>query len=228
MTSRRTTEDEAAADRPVDAATVDRLVAMLTPVRPRKAWRDALLLGGLAAAELAVVVGLHAPRADMMAAMSGPMIWWKMASCAGIAVAGAAALLALLSPEASSHTGRRWMIGASGLAALVGLTLVVIGSLPASVQRVLDWREGLACVGMVELYAFPMVLAALWLARRAAPANPRAAAVAAGVFSAGWGALLFVWWCPHDDPLYTLVWYGLALALGAGAAWTLLPRFLRW
>ena len=229
MASRRFSNNTAGpTGRPADVATVDRLVATLTPVRPRKAWRDALWLAALAAVELTLVVSLQAPRPDLSTAMAGPMFWWKLASCVGIAAAGAAALLAVLSPDAKTHAGRRGMVGAAGLAGAIGLVLIVIRTLPASVQMTLDWREDLACVGMVELYALPMAVAALWLARRAAPANPRAAALAAGVLSAAWGAALFVWWCPHDDPLYIVVWYGLALALGAGAAWMLLPRFLRW
>ena len=211
-----------------DARIIDRLVSDLHPVRPRKAWRDALWLGVVALIELVLVVSTSAPRADLAAAMTGPMFWWKLASCAGLATAGASALFSLLSPEARVDAGRRWMLGAAGVAALVGIVLIGITALPASVQMTLDWREGLACVGMVELYAAPMVLATFWIARRAAPSNPRAAAVAAGLASAGWGALLFVWRCPHDDPLYIVVWYGLALAIGAGIAWTVLPRFLRW
>ena len=207
---------------------IDQLVSDLAPVRPRKAWRDALLLGLVACVEVVVVVETSAPRRDIAAAMAGPMFWWKLASCVGIAAAGVAALFALLSPAARATAGRRWMLGASGVAGLIGLVLIGVGALPASVQMTLDWREGLACIAMVELYALPMLLASLWIARRAAPASPRAAAFAAGLASAAWGAMLFVWWCPHDDPLYITVWYGLALLIGAGVAWTVLPRFLRW
>ncbi len=207
---------------------IDQLVSDLAPVRPRKAWRDALWLGVVGLVELVLVVATSAPRADLAVAMTGPMFWWKLASCAGIAAAGAAALFALLTPEARVDAGRRWMLGAAGVAALIGVVLIGISALPAAVQMTLDWREGLACVGMVELYALPMLLATLLIARRAAPSSPRAAAFAAGLASAGWGALLFVWWCPHDDPLYIVVWYGLALSVGAGVAWTVLPRFLRW
>ena len=155
-------------------------------------------------------------------------MWWKLAGCAAIALAGAAALLVVLSPDSRRRAGRYWMLGATGLAAMVGIALIIAGSPLQSVDQVSNWRDGLGCVAMVELYALPMLLATVWLARRAAPARPRAAALATGVASAGWGALLFVWWCPHDDPLYVLVWYGLAVALTAGAAWTLLGRLLRW
>ncbi len=207
---------------------IDRLVSDLQPVRPRRAWRDALWLAALALVELALVVRLSAPRADIAAAITAPMFWWKLASCAGLAATGAAALFALLSPEARADAGRRWMLGAAAVAGLVGVVLIGFTALPASVQMTLDWREGLDCILRVEIYALPMATATVWLARRAAPASPRAAALAAGLASAGWGALLFAWQCPHDDPLYVVVWYGLALAVGAGLARLVLPRFLRW
>ena len=50
----------------------------------------------------------------------------------------------------------------------------------------------------------------------------------AGVAAAGWGAFVFAWSCPHADPLYVIVWYGLAVTLGAALGRWLLPRALRW
>ena len=75
---------------------------------------------------------------------------------------------------------------------------------------------------------WPMLLATVFITRRAAPARPRAAATAAGVASAGWGAVVFAWACPYDEPVYIALWFGLALIAGAVFGRLLLPRLLRW
>ena len=56
---------------PGDETTIDRLVAALTPVRPRTVARDALWLAAVAVVELVVVLMFRAPRTDMMTAMAG-------------------------------------------------------------------------------------------------------------------------------------------------------------
>lgn len=204
-------------------ATIDHLVADLVPVRARRGWHDAAWLGGVMAVELALVAVVMPVRADLDAAMHGTMFWWKLLGSAGIAVAAAVALVALVVPGA--RRGQlRW-------AALAGLVVVlagaVLGAGGAELARTLDWREGLMCVAVVEAYALPVWVAAFVIARRGAPTRPRVAAVAAGLAGAAWGAAAFALWCPHDDALYVVVWYGLALALGAGAG-ALLTRWLRW
>jgi hypothetical protein len=66
------------------------------------------------------------------------------------------------------------------------------------------------------------------LMRRGAPTDRPGSALAIGVASAGWGAFLFTFRCPHDDPLYIAVWYGLGCAIVAGLGYLALPRIARW
>ena len=203
--------------------TIDRLVADLAPVRARRAWHDAAWLGGIMAVELALVAVVMPVRADLDTAIHGAMFWWKLLGSAGIAVAAALALVALVVPGARSGQ-LRW-------AALAGLIVVLAGALLGAggveLAHTLDWREGLMCVGIVEAYALPVWAAAFLLARRGAPTRPRLTAIAAGLAGAAWGAAAFALWCPHDDALYVVVWYGIALALGAGMG-ALLTRWLHW
>ena len=216
------------ADRMPSELTIDRLVAGLAPVRPARPWRGVLALLVVAAVELALVIGMTPPRNDMEMAMAGPMLWWKIASSLLLAVAGTLALAATLVPDAPRKAGVRWMLGAAGIALVTGIAVTDHQALPAAMADTMSWREGLACIAVVEAYALPMLLAMLLVARRAAPAWPRATAIAAGVASAGWGAVAFAWRCPHDSAMYVLVWYGLAVVIGAGLALLVLPRFLRW
>ncbi|TRW16892.1 NrsF family protein [Glacieibacterium frigidum] len=207
---------------------VDRLVGDLEPVRPHRAWHGVALLAAVMLAELALILAMMPARPDLSSAMTGPMFWWKLVGCAGVAVAAAGALLVLVSPAARPGAGRRWLWLSLGGAVIAGAALWAAGAMPARLAETLDWRAGLHCVAIVEAYALPVWLAAFVVARRGAPARPRAAAVAAGLCGAAWGAAGFVWSCPHDDPLYVVTWYGLALLIGAGAGALVLTRWLRW
>lgn len=206
---------------------IDGLVAGLTPVRPRSRWRDAALLAVVAAVEVMVVAAMMPMRADMGVAVQGMMFWWKLGGALCIAAAGAAALIVLLTPDARPHAGRRLMLGVSGAVLLVGLTLVASGATPMP-GAMPAWREGVGCLLLVIFYGLPMLAATVFVARRAAPARPKAAATAAGVASTGWGAVVFAWTCPYDNPIYVALWFGLAAVIGAVTARALLPRLLRW
>jgi hypothetical protein len=108
-----------------------------------------------------------------------------------------------------------WLLdaGAAGRAALIAR---------------LDWREGVDCLWNVGLLSLPLVTALALLMRRGAPTQPGRTALAAGLAAAGFGAFVFAFHCPHDDPLYVAVWYGGAVALVSGLARLLLPRLARW
>ena len=206
---------------------IDGLVAGLKPVRPRSRWRDAAILAGVGAAEIALVAMAMPMRSDMAAAMHDMMMWWKLGGSLCIALAGVAALLVLLTPDARPAAGRSLVLGVAAGVLLVGLALIAGGAMPMP-GAMPDWREGLDCAKMVFVYGLPMLAATLFLGRRAAPARPRAAATAAGVASTGWGAVVFAWTCPYDNPVYIALWFGLALVAGALLGRLLLPRLLRW
>ena len=206
---------------------IDGLVDGLTPVRPRSRWRDVMLVVLVAAAELFLVMAFQPMRHDMMAAATQPMFWWKVGGSLCITVAGVAALIVLLTPDAAPRAGRRWILGAAAAVLIAGLSLIGAGAMPMP-GAMPDWREGLDCVRWCFVYGLPMLAVTVFVARRAAPARPRAAATAAGVASTGWGAVVFSWTCPYDNPVYITLWFGLALIAGALAGRLLLPRLLRW
>jgi len=206
---------------------INGLVDGLTPVRPRTRWRDALLLALVGAAELALVMMLQPMRDDMVSAMHDPMFWWKVGGSLCVTVAGMAALVVLLTPDARVGAGRRFVLGAAAAVLIAGLALIGGGAMPTP-RSMPDWREGLSCARLCFLYGLPMLAATVFVARRAAPARPRAAATAAGLAATGWGSVVFCWTCPYDDPIYITLWFGLALTAGALAGRLLLPRLLRW
>lgn len=205
---------------------VDRLVAELAPVKPRRLWRDAVLVGSFALIELALVLGMSRPRPDMIAAMHGPMFWWKLSSCVALALTGGTAALLAMAPAGAP---RRWWLGLAAVAAVAAAVLLGTSmEMPEGLWARLEWREGLLCAGLTLAYALPMALLLTLLARRAAPTRPVLVAWAAGLGSAGWGAFAFAWSCWHDDPVYVVIWYGGAVLLCAVLARVLLVRLIRW
>jgi len=50
----------------------------------------------------------------------------------------------------------------------------------------------------------------------------------AGLAAAGWGAFVFAFACPVDDPLYVAVWYSLGCGAVTLLARLVLPHLTRW
>ena len=207
---------------------IDRLSAGLKPVRRRSVGLDATVIGVICVAELALFLGMGAMRPDMPVAMSHPSFWWKLIGLALIAaVSGTVALLSF-DPARSPHRGLR------GVMAIVAGCLAVGWALDASrdgwtrLAARLDWHQGMHCVVKMVLLSIPAVLGLGVLMQRGAPTSMRGTAWAVGTAAAAWGAFVFVFACPSDDPLYIAVWYLLACLVVAGAARLLLPRLTRW
>jgi hypothetical protein len=210
----------------------DRLIAHLAsdlkPVRRRRASVDALILAGLGAVEVAVFLGLGFMRPDMNAAMCLPTFWWKLGSLGVIAAVGMGVAIASFDPVRSPRRGLRWVgaIVAACLAAGWLLDAARDGA-PALVAR-LDWPAGLHCVAKMVALSVPAVIALGVLMRRGAATDQAGSALAAGIAAAAWGAFVFVFACPFDDPLYIAVWYLMGCSLVTAFARLVLPRMARW
>jgi hypothetical protein len=211
---------------------IDQLVAGLEPVRPRRRWREAALLGLLVLLEIPLFLLLSELRPDMPDAMATPAFWWKSGSFAVIAILAGAAMLISLDP--ATTTPRRvagWWRGLAGFApaALALGWLIDAGASGRSALLArLEWRDGLDCLANIALLTLPLVLALGMLMRRGAPTQPARTSAAAGLAAAAAGAVVFALHCPHDDPLYVAVWYGGAVLAVAGIARAVLPRVVRW
>lgn len=207
---------------------IDDLAAGLAPVRRRSARRDALWIALLAAIELGLFLMMGAERRDILMAMTLLSFWWKLASLGMLALAGIATALRSFDPAGSPRGGLRWIGWLVGLALIVGWAIDAgRGGGGALVAR-LEWRRGVDCMFAMAVLSIPMLVALGILMRRGAPTDRPGSALAAGIAGAAWGALVFVFRCPHDDPFYVAVWYGLGCALVALAGRLLLPRVARW
>jgi hypothetical protein len=219
-------------DRPHPDPVIDALVADLGAVQPRRAWREAAVIGGLVAVELLLFVLLRDLRPDLPAMLETPIFWWKSMSFGVIGLIAVIALLVSLDPSTSNcyRLSGLWRgLAVLALAALLLGWLIDAGaSGGAALLARLDWREGLDCLLSVWLLSLPLVLVFGLLMRRGASTQPARSAAAAGLAAAGFGAFIFAFHCPHDDPLYVTVWYGGAVLAVAGVARLLLPRLTRW
>ena len=211
---------------------IDALVADLDAVTPRRWTHEAALLAGLIVAEILVFLSLNALRDDMPRAMASAAFWWKAGSFGLIALIAAAAMLVSLDPATTNARRLSGLWRALRLAAPSALALGWLIDAGAAGRSVLlarlEWREGLDCLANIGLLSLPLVLALAVLMRRGAPTRPDRTAAAAGLAAAGFGAFVFAFHCPHDDPLYVAVWYGGAVFAVTGVARLILPRLARW
>jgi len=207
---------------------IDRLANELKPVRRRTGWSDALVLLVLCAIEFGLFLVTGMMRSDMPMAMHLPSFWWKLASLGLIGLVSGTVAIVSLDPVRSPRRGLRW------IAALIAACLASGWLLDASrdgfstlISR-LDWVNGLQCVYEMAVLSVPAVIGLGLLMRRGAPTDHAGTALAAGLAGAAWGAFVFVFACPFDDPLYVAVWYSLGCGAVTLFARFTLPRLTRW
>ena len=208
---------------------LDRLAANLAPVRPRNARRDGLILGAVCLVELVLSVEQGGMRPDMAAGMQQPAFWWKLGCLGLIALGAGAAAVLSFTPERSSRRPLAWLLGLVLLALTVGglICLGPVSHAPTLAAR-LDWHHGMQCIRRMVLLAVPPLIALSLLMRRGAATDRAATAWLVGLAAAAWGAFVFVFACPSDDPLYIAVWYSLSCGLVCVITRLLLPRLTRW
>ncbi|WP_454882924.1 NrsF family protein [Sphingomonas oryzagri] len=130
-------------------------------------------------------------------------------------------------PPASPRRGMRITFVMSGMVMIAGL---VVASSADGAQPLLDRlspAHGMLCAAAIIVLSMPMMGALAVLMRRAAPANPRQSALAAGFSASTCGALVFTICCPMNDPLYIMVWYSAGVAVVTAVARWLLPKRFR-
>jgi hypothetical protein len=207
---------------------VDRLSQDLRPVRRRSIAREALLLLLLGVIEVATFLGMGFMRPDMPMAVEAPSFWWKLTSTGLIAVLGAGVAILSSDPVRSPRCGLRWILVCIVAILASGWLIDASGNGIADLVRRLDWSQGLQCVWKMVALSIPPAVALGVLVRRGAPTDRGGTALAAGLSSAAWGAFVFVFACPSDDPLYIAVWYTVGCSIVTIVGRTVLLRLSRW
>ncbi len=207
---------------------LDELVADLTPVRPRRAGRDLLLFSLIGAIELGLFLLFGAARHDIMIAMKLPSFWWKIGSLGALTITAGITAVRSFDPSVSPRKGLRLVPALVGATLAIGWVIDAARAGGAALWARLMWHHGVDCVFAMVMLAIPAILALGLLMRRGAPTDRIGSAWAVGVASAAWGAFVFIFSCPHDDPFYVAVWYLAGCALTALIARLVLPRMTRW
>jgi hypothetical protein len=208
---------------------VERLVSSLRPVRRRSILGDLVIFGCVCAVELVLFFGLGAMRADMPAAMEQPSFWWKLTSLGVLAAVGAAVSILSFDPVVSPRRGLHLLAVIVVLCLASGWAIDALqgGGLQEFARRI-DWRDGLQCAGKMALLSVPAVIGLGLLMRRGAPTDTVGTSVSVGITAAAWGAFVFVFACPYDDPLYIAVWYAVGCGMITLFSRFALPRLTHW
>ena len=207
-----------------DALILD-LAANLTPVKRRSLLRETVLLLALAAAELALFLGLGAMRRDMGMMIGSAYMIWRIGSLAILAGISGTVAVRSFSPLASPRRGLMLALALAGVAVIAGAFVGFPADRPL-LDRVAP-ANGILCAVSIILLSLPMMATLSILMRRAAPTHPEGSALAAGLAAGTCGAFIFAFCCPMNDPLYTVLWYFAGCATVTAAARWLLPRHYR-
>jgi hypothetical protein len=209
-------------------ALIDKLVGDLRPVPRPSVGPQIVVLLLLAVVELAGFLALGMMRPDMGAAVDRAAFWWKMAGLGALALIGVSIALRSFSPESAPRAGlRRWAIALAGIV-FIGVVIDIAGQGADGLAARLMWRMGVECLTVMTVLSVPPVIALGYMMRRGAPTDHPASAAAVGVAAAAWGAFIFAFHCPSDDPFYILFWYALSCATITLLARAFLPLTSRW
>ena len=216
---------------------IDRLAAELRPVRAASRGRDLAVIAAVCLAELAAFFMTSAMRDDMPGMMpvalhdmpAGQMsFWWKLVGL--LAIAGVSGVAAIRSFRPSGAPRRAFPALAVLIACVfaAGWAIDAAGGVPGHLLARLDWRNGVGCTIKMAMLAVPPMIGMAVLMRRGAATDAAATATVAGLAAAAWGAFVFVFACPSNDPLYIAVWYSVGCGIVTLAARVVFPRIAAW
>lgn len=207
---------------------IDRLSRDLKPVRRQSVWRDIAIIAVICIAEIIVFFVLGAALPDMPMRMHQPTFWWRLVSLGLIAVISGIAAILSFTPTYSPRRALRWLLVVIGVCLAAGLC---IGAGPddlESLARRIDWTNGIQCAAKMIALSVPPVLGLGALMRRGAATDGSRTALLVGIAGAAWGAFVFVFACPFNDPLYIAVWYTGGCGTVVLVSRAILPHLSRW
>lgn len=207
---------------------IDQLAGDLAPVRPRRFWVDASIMALVAVIELALLFAIGFAHLDMHRLMTQPTMGWRIVSLGVIALVSGFLAVRSFDPAYSTRGALRWLELIIAICLAAGIVMAGLPAGAASLMQRLDWRSGVQCAAKIVLLSIPPLLALAVLGRRGAPTDMRRTPLLIGLAAAAWGAFVFIFACPFNDPLYIVVWYGIGCGIVTLACRFLLPRIARW
>jgi hypothetical protein len=207
---------------------IDRLSRNLKPVRPRRLWRDAAIITAICVTEIVVFFALGAALPDMPMRMQQPTFWWRLVSLGLIAMISAVPAILSFTPTYSPRRPLRRLFVVVGVCLAAGLCISAGPDDLKSLAGRIDWTDGVQCAAKMIALSVPPVLGLGVLMRRGAPTDGSGTALLVGIAGAAWGAFVFVFACPFNDPLYIAVWYTVGCGAVVLVSRATLPRLARW
>jgi hypothetical protein len=207
---------------------IDRLSRDLKPVPVRRSSREFVIIAAVCVVEIIVVFALGAALPDMPRRMQQPTFWWRLASLGLIALISGIPAILSFNPTYSARRKLRWVFVVIGVCLGVGLCINAGPDDLESLVRRIDWTNGIQCAGKMIALSVPLVLGLGALMRRGAPTDRNGTALLVGIAGAAWGAFVFVFACPFNDPLYIAVWYSISSGAVVMVSRAILPRLSRW
>jgi hypothetical protein len=176
---------------------------------------------------VAVFLAVAGVRDGLGAAISQPLVMTKTLLPLLAFALALPELPRLTRPEGTRETGL-FRLALPLVAALVLFTAMLFD--PAALRAGLS--PGLffvvECVGLISLLSILPVWAGLRLLRGGAVTAPGRAGAVAGFVAGSGVAAGYSFFCTQDNPLFYLVWYGVAIAMATVAGSVLGRRMLRW
>ena len=203
---------------PRDSVLRDALVAQLTPVRARSAWREAALVLGVGAVQLAGFAYLHTKQGGLVD-LTDPTILAKVALFAAAAIGFSVSAVASLDP-ASRRQGQVGATLAVGIPVLALALLDRARPAPGMIES-LQPAIGIGAVLVSLTLSLPVLMTLVLLMRRAAMVAPMRSGLLAGAAAGAWGILLYAIQCPMVSVWYVVPWYlgsVVIMAVGTGLA----------
>ena len=207
---------------------INRLTEDLKPVRRRRLGLDIVVVAAICAVELALFFALGFARPDMPLMMKHPSFWWRLGSLGLISLISGTLAILSFNPVYTPRRGIRWLALIVVICLVFGLFISAGPAGIATIIQRLDWTNGLQCTYKMVLLSLPAVIGLGVLMRRGAPTDTRGTALLVGLAAAAWGAFVFVFACPFDDPLYIAVWYSVGCGMVTILSRIILPRLTRW
>ena len=189
--------------------------------------RIGVAAAGGALVAVVLLAWLLGPRSDIVAAMTLPAFWFKLAFPVSIAAAAYAATCRLARPNPA--------LGWTSLALIAPLVVVAllagraIFEAPSGTGAALvQGHSALACMTSIALLALPTFVITLYALRTLAPTRPRAAGACAGLLAGAAAASVYAFHCDEMSAPFIAVWYVLGMAVPTAIGAMLGPRLLRW
>jgi hypothetical protein len=204
---------------------INKLSSQLTPVHRRNMARETGWLAVLGALELAFFLAVGMMRSDMAHAIGHPFMWWKLGSLAVLVAISFFTAVRSFSPMISPRRGLLLLAVLIGLTAIAGAMVDPYGAVAPTLADRLAPVYGLGCAAAVVVLSLPMLGMLSIFMRKGASTHAEGSALAVGLAGGSWGAFVFAFCCPINDPLYIVVWYSVGCAVVALLARLILPRY---